>query len=107
MPAPKKYTQFIFDHIQNPTNKPESYGYLGLAFEVCANLSEIRNIKMKITQKELAEKAGVSQSAIAVIESGRGNPTLSQLVKITHALGHKIKFEPAQFPPGDYEGYLE
>ncbi len=43
-------------------------------------------IRMKLTQKELAERAGVSQSLIARIERGTVDPRLSTLRKILKAL---------------------
>ena len=41
----------------------------------------------KITQKALAEEIGVTQSALARFESGRGNPTLLFIQKVTTGLG--------------------
>jgi len=45
----------------------------------------------KLTQKQLAEKIGVTQSALARFESGRANPTLSFIRKVTAALDLKIQ----------------
>ena len=105
MSAPKKYTQFIFDDLDDP-QRAEPYGYLGLCLKVCKNLIDAR-WKKRLTQHDLAKKSGIAQPTIAKIESGRGNPTLMQLVKIAHALGYKIALEPAEFGPGDFEGYME
>ncbi len=44
-------------------------------------------IEKKITQRDLANKIGVAQSALARFESGRGNPTLSFIQKVTSGLG--------------------
>ncbi|MEM0040512.1 MAG: CBS domain-containing protein [Thermofilum sp.] len=43
-------------------------------------------IRAGLTQAELAERAGVSQSLIARIESGKVNPRVSTLVRIYQAL---------------------
>jgi len=46
-------------------------------------------LKAKLTQKELAKKAGVSQSLIARIERGDVNPRLSTIRRIVEAL-HQV-----------------
>lgn len=42
------------------------------------------------TQRELAEKIGVKQSALARFESGRTNPTLSFIKKVVSGLGLSV-----------------
>lgn len=49
--------------------------------------------KQNITQKQLAKKIGTKQSAIARLENGNGNPTLSFLEKISFALNTKLLIE--------------
>lgn len=46
--------------------------------------------KKNLTQRELAEKIGVKQSALARFESGRTNPTLGFLKKIVSGLGLSV-----------------
>lgn len=48
-------------------------------------------IKKGVTQKELARRAGTTQSAIARFESGAGNPTLEFLTKVSAAVGARIE----------------
>ncbi|MGY1714220.1 helix-turn-helix transcriptional regulator [Geodermatophilus sp. SYSU D01106] len=43
-----------------------------------------------LTQAELAERTGTSQSAVAHLESGRRIPTLTTLQKFAHALGRDV-----------------
>lgn len=43
-----------------------------------------------LSQKDLAAKAGVSQSTIAQIETGRLSPSIDTLDEISQALGVKI-----------------
>ncbi len=54
---------------------------------------EIRRMRLRIglTQKELAERAGVSQSLIARIENGSVDPRLSTLRRILKALEEAAK----------------
>lgn len=48
-------------------------------------------IKEGLTQKELAERLKTSQSSIARLESGNGNPTLNFLVKLGKVFNKKIE----------------
>ena len=49
-----------------------------------------RRIDTGLTQKQLAVRAGITQSVLSRIESGKGNPTLSLLEEIAAALGTSI-----------------
>lgn len=48
-----------------------------------------RREEMKMSQKELAEKAGISQSFMCDIEQGRCKPSIDTAVKLAKAL--KVK----------------
>ncbi len=50
-------------------------------------------IKKKMTQAQLAKRAGTKQSAIARLESGNVNPSLNFMEKIATALGMKLNVE--------------
>ena len=102
---PKKYTQPIFDDLETSTDGG-SFGFLSLMFQVLKDLTLIREEK-RWSQNDLAKQSGIAQPTIARIESGRANPTLYQLIRLTKALGVRITFEPVEYPDGDYEGYLE
>jgi len=56
------------------------------------NIRELR-ISKKITQRQLAEKTGISQQHISKIENGKITPTFITLMKLANALGFNIKFE--------------
>jgi DNA-binding XRE family transcriptional regulator len=47
--------------------------------------------KEKMTQGDLAKKAGMPQSVIARIESGKKGINLDTLITIAHALGKKVQ----------------
>ena len=64
----------------------KSYDDLDMEFKILDALIKAR-IDKNLTQKALAEKIGVTQSALARFESGRGNPTLSFIQKVTSGLG--------------------
>lgn len=59
-------------------------------YKLARFLQKVRQSK-DITQEELAEKIGVSQTWIAYLETGRNKPNLKMLEKIAKALGVKVK----------------
>ncbi len=58
--------------------------YLGL------NIEKLRK-KKNLSQQQLAKQAEIPRSTLTNIESGSGNPSLSNLVKISDALGVSIE----------------
>lgn len=50
----------------------------------------IARARQKLSQRDLAEKIGVKQSALARFESGRTNPTLSFIKKVVSGLGLSV-----------------
>lgn len=52
-----------------------------------------KRIERGLTQKELAEKMGTKQSAIARLESGKYNPSFKFLKKAAKALDSKLKIK--------------
>jgi len=60
------------------------------------DLIEIRRIK-KLTQREVGEAMGVSQSAVARIESGERDPRLSTLRRYALAVGADVEHRAEPF----------
>jgi transcriptional regulator with XRE-family HTH domain len=71
------------------------YDALEDEFSLASLLIEART-RANLTQAELAERMGTSQSTIARLESGKAKPSLSTLRRLAKAtgLGLKISFEP-------------
>ena len=46
------------------------------------NIQFLRKMRNKMTQEELAEKAGTKKSYISKVENGKGNIQLSTLIRI-------------------------
>lgn len=44
-----------------------------------------------LTQRELAERCGMKQSAFARLESGNANPTIKTLQQVAKGLGKQLK----------------
>lgn len=74
--------------LSDPKVKKE-YDRLAPRYGIISELIAAR-LKKRLTQKEVAEKVGTKQSAIARLESGNINPSLEFLQKIAHALGSKL-----------------
>ena len=49
--------------------------------------------KAKLTQAEIAERMGTTQSAVARLEGGRGSPSIATLRKYAEATGTELKIE--------------
>lgn len=74
--------------LQDPEFK-KAHDELEIEFKIHEALIKAR-IERKLTQRQLAKELGIAQSALARFESGRTNPTLSFLQKITSGLGLKL-----------------
>ncbi len=68
------------------------YENLEPRYQLVSQLIEAR-VKKGITQKELANRIGTKQSAIARLESGVSNPSIAFLEKVTSALGSKLMIQ--------------
>ena len=59
---------------------------------IALKIAELR-MQEELTQSELAERLGTTQSVISRIEHGNQNITLDMLFKITHALNKKVELQ--------------
>jgi transcriptional regulator with XRE-family HTH domain len=55
----------------------------------------------QFTQRELAERAGTSQSAIAKLEQGESNPTIDTIERWAEAAGFAVQFALVPLPVAD------
>lgn len=53
-----------------------------------------RRAKLRVTQKQLAERLGVSQQQVAKLEDPDTNSSLGSIEKAMHALGIRLEFVP-------------
>lgn len=84
----KNWKQLKAELLLNKAVKKEYYK-LAPRYEAISELISAR-IKKGITQKELAQKIGTKQSAIARFEAGNVNPSLDFLEKMAGVMGYKI-----------------
>jgi transcriptional regulator with XRE-family HTH domain len=73
------------------------YDALESEFVLASTLIEART-KAHLSQAEVAERMGTSQSTIARLESGAAKPTLSTLERFAEATGTRVRvsLEPAE-----------
>ena len=84
----KTLAQFKREIFKRPGVR-KAYAEMQPEFQIIRKLALART-KKGFSQRSLARKIGVTQSALARFESGSINPTLSFLQKITSGLGLKI-----------------
>jgi len=58
-----------------------------------ADFIKKRRSNLKIQQQDLAEISGLSLRTIIIVESGKGNPSLTTLEKIADVLGLELKLQ--------------
>ena len=62
-------------------------------------------LKQKLTQEDLADKAGVSSHTISNIELGNSFPNLSLFVELANKLGFKVLLRPTKKVVSDLQSY--
>ncbi len=83
------FTQLKAEVFRKRPDVKKAYDDLEFEFKIINALVEAR-IKYKLTQRGLAAKIGVAQSALARFESGRVDPRISFVKKVTEGLGLKM-----------------
>lgn len=67
----------------------EEFDVLQPQYELAAQIIEAR-LKKGLSQSQLAEKIGTKQSAVARLESGEYNPSISILEKVANATDTRL-----------------
>ncbi|MDQ3677886.1 MAG: helix-turn-helix transcriptional regulator [Actinomycetota bacterium] len=92
------FDEFIADlEAQARTEGPEAIAELEafrLRFSLARQLAAQRRT-LHLTQKELAERAGIDQAEISRIERGQANPTTATVGALTRALGVDVRLVPS------------
>lgn len=52
-----------------------------------------RRVQLGVTQEQLAELAAVALRTVKALDSGKGNPTVSTLLKLADVLGMELNLE--------------
>jgi len=89
----RKTTDFD-DYYNNDNNVPPSMrAKIEFEVELIGKLIEAREAK-GFTQAQLAEAAGIKQSALARMESLKATPQIDTLFKILTPMGYKLTIVP-------------
>jgi len=89
IPKAIDFDDVLAEKLKDPEFK-KLYDEYGRQLDLAYKILQLRKAK-KMSQSELAEKIGTTQSNIARIESGRQNFTISLLNKVAEALGSSLK----------------
>jgi DNA-binding XRE family transcriptional regulator len=82
----KTVGEFVAEEINDDEDFRVEWERTAPAREVAAQLIIYRS-KHGLTQRQLAEKLGVSQPRVVKLESGEHNPEIDTLIKLSHELG--------------------
>ena len=80
----------LFDEWRKDPEYVAAYDALEDEFALAAQVIEAR-ARAGLTQAELAERMGTSQSAVARLESGVAKPSVATLEKLAKATGSKLR----------------
>lgn len=84
----KNFTQ-LKKELLGDKDVAREYKKLTPRYRIISSLIAAR-LKKGYTQKELADKIGTKQSAIARLESGNVNPSLGLLEKVASVMGYRL-----------------
>ena len=98
--ALKTHDEVLAQELDRDPDFRAEWQRLGLAREVAAELVRHRS-ENGLSQREFAERLGVSQPRVAKLESGEHNPDVNTLVNISRATGLEfvIDIAPADQTP--------
>lgn len=88
-----EFQKFLDDNLKNINFKEQVEEKVVVDYDI---YKEISNLIIKVrtqaglTQKELAQKSGLTQSNISNIEKGNKHPTIDSLKKIADATGKRL-----------------
>ncbi len=88
MSSYKKYKE---QALKDPNLKRE-YDALEAEYDIIQAMIDART-SQHMTQKELAERTGITQADISRIENGTRNPSLAMVKRLAEGLGMRLKIE--------------
>ncbi|MCD8122011.1 MAG: helix-turn-helix domain-containing protein [Clostridiales bacterium] len=86
------FKDYLNEQLQQNPELREEYDALEPEFSFMQAMIDARR-ETGITQKQLAERTGISQGDINKFESGGGNPSIRTVKRIAAGLGMRVKIE--------------
>lgn len=86
-----KFDDFLDEKLIDPEFKKE-YEAIAPEFAIIQAMIDARR-SSGMTQKQLAEKTGITQADISKLERGNANPSLRTLQRLAAGMGMQIKIE--------------
>ncbi len=87
----KNFRETLDVQLENPKFKKE-WDKLEPEFQVIQAMLQGRK-ENHLTQKQLAERTGITQADISRLENGEANPSLSTLKRLAEGLGMRLRLE--------------
>lgn len=81
--------EYIQEQLKNPAFRKE-WEKSAASYQVTRELIQVR-IAKKLSQRQLAQKAGTTQAVISRIENMNVSPTIGLLERIAASLGKKLE----------------
>ncbi len=85
------FEEFLAEQMKDPEFKAE-YDSLEAEYAIIQTMIDARK-RSGLTQKQLSEKTGITQSDISRLENGNANPSLHTLRRLADGLGLRLKIE--------------
>ena len=85
------FNNYVEEKMKDPDYKKE-YDALEPDYNIMLALLKARK-SQNLTQKELSERTGITQSDISKIEKGTRNPSLAMLKRLAEGMGMQLKIE--------------
>ena len=85
------FNDFLNEQLKDPDFKKE-YDALAPEFSIIQAIIDARK-STGMTQKDLAEKTGITQGDISRLENGSANPSLKTLQRLAEGMGMTLKLE--------------
>lgn len=87
----KTFDSYLAEKMQNPDFKKE-YEALEPEFSIMQAMIDARR-ESGLTQKQLAERTGITQADISRLEKGGANPSLRTLQRLAAGMGMRLNLQ--------------